>query len=370
MQAVTTYKSVSTSFWDSLSHPIIGLSPMDGVTDAACRFICAKYGQPDVVFTEFTAVEGLRAGAIRLLEDFYYDESERPVVAQVFGADPAAFYIAGVLASALGFDGIDINMGCPAKNVAQRGAGAALIRDPERAKEIYRQTVAGTQAWAHGVELREIGVPPGLIEKIEQRFNGRALGERRELPVSIKTRIGYDMPVTEEWVTHLLELNPAALTIHGRTLKQLYTGLADWNEIAKAAALVRTYREQGGRTYVLGNGDIADIPDAKAKIAAHGLDGALIGRCSIGNPWIFAEHLPTPQERIAVALEHAEYLHSLFGDMGFLRIRRHLLEYTKGFPGAKLVRIQLSTIKTLADVERILSDPAILSETNEPTPSA
>ncbi len=340
---------------------------MDGVTDAACRYITAKYGRPAVVFTEFTAVEGLRAGAIRLLEDFYYDESERPVVAQVFGADPTAFYIAGVLTSALGFDGIDINMGCPAKNVAQRGAGAALIRDPERAKEIYRQTVAGTKAWADGVELRDLGVPPGLIQKIDERFAGRAMGKREELPVSIKTRIGYDVPVTEEWVSHLLELNPATLTLHGRTLKQLYTGLADWDEIGKGAALVRAHRDRGGRTLVLGNGDLDTVEQAHEKILQHSLDGALIGRSSIGNPWVFAGSVATPEERIAVALEHSRYLHTLFGDMGFLRIRRHLLEYTKGFPGAKLVRMQLSSVKTIADAERILSDPAILSAPHEPT---
>ena len=126
----------TTNFWQDLPRPIVGLAPMDGVTDAACRFIMATLGHPAVIVSEFTAVDGLNAGAERLLDDFYYHPIERPVVAQVFGAIPENFVQAAAIAAALGFDGLDINMGCPVKNVAERGAGAALIRHPERALAI------------------------------------------------------------------------------------------------------------------------------------------------------------------------------------------------------------------------------------------
>src|SRR3990167_4783882 len=119
-------------FWEELSKPIIGLSPMDGVTDAAFRYITAKYGHPSVIFTEFIPVEGVCRGVMRLMDDFKYNEIERPIVAQVFGSNPESFYKVSFLVAALGFNGIDINMGCPDKSVSGRqGAGAGLILKPK-----------------------------------------------------------------------------------------------------------------------------------------------------------------------------------------------------------------------------------------------
>lgn len=346
---------LSTGFWKNLQAPIIGLSPMDGVTDAACRYITAQHGQPAVVFTEFTAVEGLRAGADRLLQDFYYHPTERPVVAQLFGSDPDAFFSAAAIASALGFDGIDINMGCPAKNVTERGAGAALIRDPERARAIVRATQAGTQAWADGAPLMDLGVHERLLPLIEERITATEQIEgkkfdRTALPVSLKTRIGYDTISIEEWIAELLPVEPVAITIHGRTLKQLYTGSADWDAIARGIAA-----GHGTPTIFLGNGDVLSLEDGLSKMKNAGADGFLIGRHAIGNPWIFQGHTPTNEERRAVTREHARYLHTIFPDgRAFVRIRKHLLEYTKDFPGAKEVRKKLGTIHTLSDVEAVL----------------
>jgi tRNA-dihydrouridine synthase B len=338
-------------FWAELSHPIIGLSPMDGVTDAAFRFMVAKYGKPAVIMTEFTAAEGIRAGAERLLTDFLYDESERPVVAQVFGSDPDAFRIAAAVAAALGFDGVDINMGCPAKNVAERGAGASLIRDPERAKAIIRATKEGIHQWVNGATLNEIGVPESILHPVEARrvMLPQRYQERRPLPVSVKTRIGYDEIVVTDWVQHLLEESPAAITLHGRTLKQLYTGSANWEAIGQAAAVI-----QQTQTLVLGNGDVTSVADARLKCAQHKLHGALIGRASFGNPWIFAEHEASLDERLAAAVEHSRYLNTLFEGKAFIRMRKHLLDYTKGFEGARELRQQLMKVTTLAEVESIL----------------
>lgn len=336
-------------FWEHLPRPILGLSPMDGVTDAAYRFMVAKYGHPDVMMTEFTAAEGIRAGAERLLFDFWYDPIERPIAAQIFGSDPSAFVIAAAVAAALGFDGIDINMGCPAKNIAEKGAGASLILDPPRAKEIIRCTREGIRRWIDGESLKEIGAPENIEAIVLERRQALGLTERPELPVSVKTRIGYAEVTIEEWVKHLLEEEPVAISIHGRTLKQLYTGVADWDAIARAADIIHQTP-----TLVLGNGDAASLEDAHEKVSRYGVDGILIGRASFGNPWIFSGHVATWEERKAAALEHARLLDNLIDGRGFVRIRKHLLDYTKGFEGAKDLRQQLMRVTTLAEVEAIL----------------
>jgi tRNA-dihydrouridine synthase B len=322
---------------------------MDGVTDAAFRHIMAVHGRPALSMTEFTAAEGIRAGAERLLQDFLYSESERPAVAQVFGSDPTAFFVAGAVAAALGFDGVDINMGCPAKNVTERGAGAALIRDPQRALEIIRQTRAGIQAWANGASLEEAGVHERIIPAILAQREAHGNPERRELPVSVKTRVGYDSIVIEEWVHELLKEKPAAITIHGRTLKQLYSGLADWEAIARAAAIIHETE-----TIVLGNGDVSSLEDAHARCLSYGVDGVLIGRAAFGNPWLFSGHTPTEKERLAVALEHARYFKTITNGFAFQRMRKHLLDYTRGFEGAKEVRVGLMRVQSIAEVEAII----------------
>ena len=345
----------TTNFWQDLPRPIVGLAPMDGVTDAACRFIMATLGHPAVIVSEFTAVDGLNAGAERLLDDFYYHPIERPVVAQVFGAIPENFVQAAAIAAALGFDGLDINMGCPVKNVAERGAGAALIRHPERALAIITAAREGIARYAAGESLEAIGVHPRLVPLIHERMahiaqlEGKEL-TRRIIPVSVKTRIGYDEPEVTPWINTLLSTKPAVITVHGRTLKQLYTGTADWEAIRAAADLAK-----GSGTLILGNGDVQNLEDGIRRAKAAGTDGFLIGRKAVGNPWIFTGIPPQDiRERTNAALAHARYLFDVFGERGFTRIRKHLLEYTKEFPNAREVRTQLSMIHTLSDVERVL----------------
>jgi tRNA-dihydrouridine synthase B len=326
---------------------------MDGVTDCAFRYITAQYGHPHVIFTEFTAVEGLQAGAERLLDDFYYDEIERPVVAQLFGAEPEAFFGGAMIVSALGFDGIDINMGCPAKSVVQRGAGAGLILDPSRAKEIIRQTRSGTQAWAAGLELEAAGVHPRLVRAVQMRQTKHGDPPRRELPVSVKTRTGYTEPVIDEWIPHLLEMEPANISLHGRTLKQLYAGEANWETIASAATLV--HAAAIGCT-LLGNGDVHDLADAYAKVNRYDVDGVLIGRAAFGDPWLFTGAIMSPEGRLGTVLELARYLDTALDSRGFTRIRKHVADFSKGHPRARELRVQLMQINTLADLEQLLSE--------------
>ena len=341
-------------FWPQLEWPVIGLAPMDGVTDAAFRYIMACYGKPALLFTEFTSVEGIRAGAERLLDDFLYSPIEHPIVGQLFGSDPAAFYIGAGVVAALGFDGIDINMGCPAKNVTQHGAGAALIQDPKRAQAIIRQAQAGAKAWASGATLVEMSVPEKIIALVEKRRNQLQLTQDRVLlPVSVKTRLGYSQVSIAEWIPQLLEVEPCTISLHGRTLKQGYSGEANWQAIAEASQIVH---QANTGTRILGNGDVGSLSDAHNKITDFGVDGVLIGRAAFGNPWLFTATEPILSERKLVALEHARYLDTLVTGKGFLRMRKHLLDYIKGSEGAKELRTQLMRVENLQDVERILAD--------------
>ncbi len=342
--------ALQRGFWEQLQYPIIGLAPMDGVTDAPFRFIVQKYGKPHVIITEFTSVEGICAGALKTLIAFRYDESERPVVAQVFGSTPEAFYKASFVVAALGFDGIDINMGCPASNVAGKGAGAALILTPELAKEIIRSVQRATIEWADGKNIDDVGLPESIVAEVKKMQPQPV--ERKLLPVSVKTRIGYNSVVVEEWVKHLLETRPVNISLHGRTLKQLYSGQADWDAIARAAEIIHQTD-----TTVLGNGDIKTLEDAKTRIKQYGVDGVLIGRAAFGNPWIFQnkDHSEISiEEKFAVALEHSRLYEKLFGERLFFPMRKHLAWYCKGFTNASEIRQKLMQTANSNDVASIL----------------
>src|SRR5215471_10904631 len=381
-----------SSFWDTLQQPIIALAPMDGVTDAPNRTMHGLYGRPDVVLTEFTNVEGLWRGSDRIFRDFLYTPAERPVVAQIFGCRPEYFYKAAHIVCELGFDGVDINMGCPARTVANKGGGAALIRVPETAKAIIRATQQGVHDWANGQTLEDLEMDPERIRRIRQMNEERVSiwgddvqPERRLLPVSVKTRLGYDSIVITDWVQELLELQPATISIHGRTLAQHYKGEANWDAIAAAAEIVCKTD-----TLILGNGDIHSLFEAAQRIRTTGVHGVLIGRASFGNPWLFQNRdqlkqllnkninptlellpsiTPSREERLLMALEHA-YVHAkLKGEDHYVEMRKHLGWYLGHFPGAKQVRSDLVRVNSLADVEHIihsaLDNPQAFQDENE-----
>ncbi|MBI5753722.1 tRNA-dihydrouridine synthase [Candidatus Peregrinibacteria bacterium] len=333
-------------FWEKLKKPIIGLAPMDGVTDAAFRYMVCKYSKPSVVITEFTNVEGLARGNVKGLAAFIYSEIERPVVAQIFGVEPESYYKAAVMLSAMGFDGIDINMGCPVNKVAAKGSGAALIKTPELAKKLVLMTKKGVKDWSEGISLEKAGVHPEMIAAVK-KMNSKKF-KRKIIPVSIKTRIGYDSIVAEEWVKHLLEVEPANISMHGRTLKQLYMGVANWEELAKACRVVKS---SGLKTSFLGNGDVKSMADAHEKIKDYGVDGVLAGRAAFGNPWFFEGREPTVREGLKAAIEHAKYFEKL-NHLHFQNVRKHLGRYVKGFEGAKELRIKLMQLERAQDVER------------------
>lgn len=385
-------------FWNSLgagasepnggaAEPIVGLAPMDGVTDAAFRYITCKYSRPSFVMTEFTNVEGLARGASKMMKAFIYDESERPVVGQIFGTEVESFYKSTVMLCAMGFDGVDINMGCPALKVANKGSGAGLIRTPDLACEIIRACKRGARDWAEGITLEAAGVHENIIAEIEvMREKGRLGGgkvctctdeapakkcacarncqtnschvakeeERKLIPVSVKTRVGYDSIVVNDWIKTLLEEQPANISLHGRTLKQMYMGKASWEAIAEAAQLCREWRDSSGLgTTLIGNGDVESMADAREKIATYGVDGVMVGRATFGDPWFFGSAEPDTAERLRVMAEHARYFENLNAHP-FFNMRKHLGWYCKGFDGAKELRKELMQVENADQVETIM----------------
>ena len=336
------------TFWDT--NTIIGLAPMDGVTDAAFRYIVDKFGKPGLLITEFVAVEGITAGANKLLEGFIYHGTDTPTVAQIYGTEPEAFYKATLIVAELGFDGIDINMGCPDKSVSGRGAGAGLIRNPKRAKEIVKAVKQAVQDWSDGQSMENAGIRPKVTDAVHaMKKQYGFISHPRVLPVSVKTRLGFETPTIKEWISHLLEVEPVNITVHGRTLKQMYTGAADWEQIGIAAETAK-----GSSTYVMGNGDIKSLDDAKKKIEKYGLHGVLIGRATFGNPWIFRGIEVDYKTRLQVGLEHCRAFERLLPEGNFLSLRKHMAWYCRGFDHSAEMRARLMTVKSASEVEEIV----------------
>lgn len=336
-------------FRGKLGGPVIGLAPMDGVTDAAFRYMTCKHSKPNLVITEFTNVEGLARGATKMLRAFIYDEIERPILAQIFGVEVESFYKAAVTMAYLEFDGVDINMGCPAKKVEKKGSGAGLIKNPKLAARIIKAVQEGVKDFSEGITLEEAGVHKNIIEACKKMH--LKVPKRRLIPVSVKTRIGYDKPITEEWVKFLLETGIDMLSIHGRTLKQMYSGKADWEEIAKAAIIAKKYGVK-----FLGNGDINSMKEAREKIKNYGVDGVLVGRAAMGNPWFFGSKDPKPADRLKAVIEHCKYFIKFYPDAPFFAIRKHLAWYSKGFDGAKELRTKLIKVDNFQDVHKIIEN--------------
>ncbi len=367
-----------------LQQPIIGLSPMDGVTDSAYRFITQKYGNPDIMFTEFTNVMGLCIAGDNLLKDFEYDESERLIIGQIYGKEPEYFYHAAKIVCALGFDGVDINMGCPAKTVSSSGAGAGLIKTPDLAREIIAAVKKGVSDWVENGKLTGLSERTyrAVVEKIknyqlriknENIINSNSIGflnlsgeERQIIPTSVKTRIGYDIPVTENWIKNLTLADPAWITVHGRTLKQLYTGEANWDEIRKAV--------ESTDLPVLANGDIKSAEDVKKVLDLTKANGVLIGRATYGNPWIFSEirdqmsgirnqNLEISfEEKVRVLIEHTEkFVLDNPEPKAFFQMRKHFGWYMKSFDGAKEVREKLMRSNSLEEVKTILNEYTLIN---------
>jgi nifR3 family TIM-barrel protein len=311
-----------TSFWNKLKKPILSLAPMADVTDCAFRQIINKYGKPDVFWTEFVSADGLAHPVARekLLIDLKYDKNEHPIVAQIFGSKPDNIREASKLCRELGFDGIDINMGCPEKNIQKQGSCAALITNPELARKIIRAAKEGAG----------------------------------DLPVSVKTRIGYNKNEIETWLREVLSEDIAVLTVHLRTKKEMSDVPAHW-ELMKRIIEIRD--EMGKDTLIFGNGDVVDIKDAEQKVKETGCDGVMLGRAIFGNPWLFSRKIPTLKEKLEVMLEHTRLFVKMLGKhKNFAIMKKHYKAYVNGFDGAKELRVKLMEAETLEEIEKITND--------------
>jgi nifR3 family TIM-barrel protein len=315
------------NFWKKLNKPIFVLAPMADVTDIAFRTVITKYGKPDVTWTEFVSADGLmrapEEGKQKLMKDLLYTEAERPIVAQLFSSNPEYMEGAAKLVEELGFDGIDINMGCPDKSIEKQGCGSAMIKNPENAKEIIRAAKKGAPS----------------------------------IPVSVKTRLGYNEDQLEEWLPELLKEEPAVVTLHARTRKEMSKVPARWERVKRA---VEIRDELGSETLIIGNGDVISLKDAEEKVKETGCDGVMIGRGIFGNPWRFNKEVDREdisiEERLKVMLEHTELFEKNLSHKSFAVMKKHYKAYIDGFPGAKELRIKLMETQSFDEVREVVEE--------------
>jgi nifR3 family TIM-barrel protein len=305
--------------------PVI-LAPLEDITDSAFRSICRMYGA-DMVYTEFVSSEALVRSAMKSSNKMLFDETERPIGIQIFGNNVEAMKNAALLAEEQNPEIIDINFGCPVRKVAMKGAGAGLLKDIPLMLAITREVVNAVK-----------------------------------LPVTVKTRLGWDENSKSivEVAEKLQDVGIQALTIHGRTRAQMYSGEADWTLIGEVKNNPRM------KIPVIGNGDITSAQNAFEMFNKYGVDAVMIGRAAIGNPWIFRdskafihnrEYNPPPdiQERITVSLAHLRLAIQKKGERkGIVEMRKHYAGYFRGLPGFKKVRMEILTRQSFSEVEEIL----------------
>lgn len=390
--------SNGAGFWETLPKPFFALAPLEDVTDAAFRRIIAQKGRlartdgsrggPDVTFCEFTSADGLvladEKGQKKIRRKLLFSDIERPIVAQFFTAVPEHMEKAAAIAAAMGFDGVDINMGCPDRAVEKGRCGAAMIKEPALAREIIR---AAKRGWTSG------------------KSDSQSTGESDfQAPISVKTRLGYNEDQLEEWLPELLAEAPAAITIHARTRKEMSSVPARWDRVKRAVEIRNAIQGDSlYKTLIIGNGDLKNLEDARQKVAESGADGAMLGRAIFDNPWLFADlahakrgrqierpaaispstdrnkicitdhfstlaaqsrnrpsasecdagsssheiaagvaFVPTPREKVETLMEHIKLFDELLGDVRpFAVMKKHFKSYISGWDGAKELRVRL-----------------------------
>ncbi|MGB4776550.1 MAG: tRNA dihydrouridine synthase DusB [Daejeonella sp.] len=304
------------------------LAPMEDVSDPPFRYVCKKNGV-DMMYTEFISSEGLIRDAAKSRAKLDIFEYERPIGIQIFGSEIETMREATIIASAVNPDLVDINYGCPVKNVACRGAGASLLQDIDKMVKMTKTVVEATH-----------------------------------LPVTVKTRLGWDDHTKNvyEVAERLQDIGIKALTIHGRTRAQMYKGSADWELIREIKRNPRI------KIPIFGNGDVDSVEKAADWRMEYEVDGIMIGRAAIGYPWIFreikhffktGEHLPGPtiSERVEVCKTHLEKSIIWKGEKtGIFEMRRHYSNYFKGIPNFKEYRMKLVSLENIQDIKDVLEE--------------
>jgi tRNA-dihydrouridine synthase len=310
------------TFWSELPKPFTALAPMEDVTDFVFREIISGIAKPDVLFTEFTNTDALNSrGYEHVVNRLKYSENQRPIIAQIWGNNPENFLKSSEIIRDLKFDGIDINMGCPQRKVIKTGSGAALIKNPQLSKEIFLASKQGAG----------------------------------NLPVSIKTRIGYKEPQTEEWISYLLDLKPNALTVHGRTAKEQSNTPANWDEILKAVKIRDIISPE---TIVIGNGRVSNYPEVLEKKTKYGVNGIMIGIGIFSNPWVF-EKIPQEhktKEYLNLLLKHSKLFSETWGkDKNFEIMKKFFKMYVSSFHNADNLRQELMRCKNYDEVSEAIN---------------
>jgi len=324
---------MQSNFWQEQKTPSFSLAPMEDVTDTVFREMVlrnSEKGKLHLLFSEFTSTDGMchDIGHDKVKHRLLINQSEKiqlkdksvKLIAQIWGKNPEKYYkTAQYIAQETDFDGIDINMGCPVKNVVKSGCCSALIQEPELAKEIILATREGSQ-----------------------------------LPLSVKTRIGFKEVVTDSWISHLLGMPIDALILHGRIQKQMSDGLADWNEIAKAVQLRDILAPH---IKLIGNGDVMSYEDGLSKIDQYQVDGVMVGRGIFKNPWMFNPSLTEISEsnKLKMLWEHTLLYEQTWGaNKNFAILKRFFKIYCKEFRGAAKLCHQLMQASSAQEVKQAL----------------
>lgn len=313
------------SIWAELKKPFFVLAPLDDVSDTVFRQVVSRAAKPDLFFTEFTNVDGyFSPGQDSVGRKLRWDSNvEQPLIAQIWGKNPENYYKMAEELTKKGFAGIDINMGCPEKSVVKSGNGAGIIGDYERAEIIIKAVQEGTAG---------------------------------KLPVSVKTRIGINTIITEEWASFLLRQGLAALTIHGRTAREMSKVPAHWDEIGK---VVKLRNKLAPGTKVIGNGDVLSRVQGLELVKQWGVDGIMIGRGIFQNIHVFEaepkEH--SAEELIDILVYHLD-LHerTWAGQKHFEPLKKFFKIYVNGFANASAMRAELMECKDCAGARKVIQD--------------
>lgn len=317
------------NIWQNLPTPFLVQAPMENVTDVVFREILSKCGKPAVFFTEFTNTDGMCSKGRKAVEKrLMFTENQRPIIAQIWGTNPEHFFETAKLLALRGFDGIDINMGCPERSIVANGSCGGLIKNPALAKEIITATKKG------------------------------AGSANRRIPISVKTRIGLNKIITEEWCGFLLDQDIAALTVHGRTVREMSKVPNHWDEIGK---VVNIRNEKKVPTKIIGNGDITSYQDALEKHQTYQVDGIMIGRGIFHNLWIFnPEKDPTNipvKEKLQLLIMHIKQFDAIWqGTKPFDLMKKFYKVYASGMHNASEFRMELMEKKTPAETISFLEE--------------
>jgi nifR3 family TIM-barrel protein len=327
------------NIWQNLKNkntkrPLVVLAPMADVTDPAFRKLIAKYGKPDALWTEFVSADALImapkkkkktekfSAYQKIFADLDFHKSEHPIISQLFSANPERMENACELVANLGFDGIDLNMGCPDKNIIKSGSGAGHIKDSKLAVEII------------------LAAKRGILKS-----------KNPNIALSVKTRIGFNKDELEIWLPKILKTNPALVTIHARTKKEMSLVPANWDRVKRAVEIrdeIQANLPNSEKTLIFGNGDVKNVEEAFVRAKETNCDGVMIGRGIFGKPWLF-ENLNQGknhnnlsfENRLKILIEHIKLFEKLVPHKNFNIMKKHFKAYVEGFDGAKELRINL-----------------------------